>query len=250
MDLRSANARDFTCPSLGIEVPSIDPTKPPTLPADIKALESVTPKEIIWDVNDDGVADAICPASAPVLRTIYSPGVWKPRAVIITNGSPQTGHFNFAGSPDDNFKPVGYRGSDPGQIRDDQVKVCATSFDPPPDPDHGPCVTKADFGRVNLTGNLCPVDVRAINADDYTQLLGKFPQVQQLLFQASEDRLKNEGLITARHRRGAGPILWADWGPQPRGAALRKASAADTIATATAEDTAAAAPAFGSPYGL
>ena len=58
-------------------------------------------------------------------------------------------------------------------------------------------MTKADFGRVNLTGNLCPVDVRAINADDYTQLLGKFPQVQQLLFQASEDRLKNEGDIAS-----------------------------------------------------
>ncbi|HEV3229356.1 MAG TPA: LamG-like jellyroll fold domain-containing protein, partial [Solirubrobacteraceae bacterium] len=214
MDLGTASASDFTCPSLGIEVPSIDPSQPPQLPADVKALESVTPKEILWDLNGDGRVDAICPGTAPVLRTIYNPGTWNPRAVIITDASAQTGRFSFAGGPQDEFTTPGDNNQQPGTLRGDQVMVCATSFDPPPDPNHGPCVTNASIGRVNVTGNLCPIDVRAIDPNDYSTLLGKFPQVRQLLFAASEDRLRHEGALTARNRLASGPIVWADWGPQ------------------------------------
>lgn len=255
MDLRTAHAQDFTCPSLGIEVPSIDPSHPPVAPADIKALEKVTPKEILWDVDGDGTVDAACPASSPVLRTIYNPGRWNPRAVIITNGSAESGHFNFAGGrPQDEFTISGDNSSGPGTLRDNQVKVCATSFDPPPDPDHGPCITDATFGRVNLSGNLCPVDVRKLDPKDYNDLLGKdFPEIQKLLFAASEDRLKNEGIITARRRQPARGIVWSAWGRQQLAAghsSLHKASAADVAATATAEDTTAAMTAWQSPYGF
>src|SRR5262249_35091213 len=52
-----------------------------------------------------------------------------------------------------------------GKLRDKQEFACRTSIVPPPNPDTGPCVTDGTIGRVQLKGNMCPIDVRTIDPD-------------------------------------------------------------------------------------
>jgi hypothetical protein len=234
------------CPSLGIEIPAVNPTHPPT-GNNLGDLAGVQPKLIIWDLDGDGTADAICPGTAPVLRTILDPGEWKPRAVIVTDETLKSGTYHFANIGFDNS--THYPAPD-GIVRKNQVRVCSTSFDPPPDPASAPCVTRADFGQVHLEGNLCPVSVRALDAQDYEDLLGDphFAQLKAFMLAASEDELKNENGVTQTESLHKPPsvVTWARWAASsPRDV---PSDTAKTVA-ATNANTQAALSALNTPLG-
>lgn len=200
-------ARDTVrlCPDLEIKVPPIDPTRPPTQDADVmQRLANVTPKRILWDIDEDGVTDAACPGSAPVLRTIYDAGRWKPRAVIL-NMDDKPSHFAQA-----DFVQTPGPASRKGKARPGQVKVCATSFDPPRNPTY-PCVTAAQIGRVAITdANLCPISERQITPEDFVQLLGDNDDAKKMLLAASEAKVSGEGARTASRSPGA-RTHYVDW---------------------------------------
>jgi hypothetical protein len=236
------------CPSLGIEIPSVNPTHPPT-GGELGDLGEVQPKLILWDLDRDGATDAICPGTAPVLRTILEPNQWNARAVIITNETAKTGVYHFAQA---NFDSSVHYPAPKGKLRPNQVRVCSTSYDPPPDPAAAPCMTSADFGHVHLVGDLCPVAVRSLDPADYEDLLGspEFAQLKAFMLAASEDQLKNEAGVTVTRSPGSsipssGHVTWADWPASPRDAA---SDAAKAVATTNA-NVQAALSAQGSPTG-
>jgi hypothetical protein len=115
------------------------------------------------------------------------------------------------------------------------VKVCATSFDPPPNPQKTPCVTSASAGRVLVTGDLCPIDARDIAPADFAALDG---DVKDLLTAASEHRLFSEGTATSK-RAAVDPPTWVPLTPVPAGASARRVAAGDRADTATVDNVAA-----------
>lgn len=234
------------CPSLGIEIPAVNPTHPPT-GGNLGGLAGVQPKLIIWDLDNNGTADAICPGSAPVLRTILDPNQWHARAVIITDETAKTGVYHFAQA---NFDNSVHYPAPPGKLRANQVRVCSTSYDPPPDPAQAPCATSADFGHVHLVGNLCPVAVRALDKTDYEDLLGapEFKQLKAFMLAASEDQLKNENGVTQTQsvRRPPSTVTWAKW---PASSPRDVPSDAQKVVASTNANIQAALSAQGSPLG-
>jgi hypothetical protein len=207
------------CPSLGIQVAPIDPRRPPAQDKDlIERLAAVSPKQILWDLDGNGTTDAVCPGSAPVLRTIYQWNrAWHPRAVILDQND-QPAHFGDISWDTADGTP---RTTVGGKLRDAQVKVCAVSFDPPPDKKL-PCVTSGDIGRIHLSNaNLCPIDERAIDPKDFSQLLPNDPQgndIQGYLQAVSDARLAGEGTATNAKLRARGiATRWVRWHDSPTG---------------------------------
>jgi hypothetical protein len=214
-----------TCPSLSIEVKPIDPMAPPREPTGLLAeVAAATPVKIIWDLDNNGTTDGVCPASAPVMRSIldyhrdWNVGV----TIIDEDGTVHTGHLNF---------PLGDDITGGGELRPDQVNVCATSFDPPPSPQL-PCVTGGQIGSIHITNaNLCPISARDIQDADFEQLLSG--DLQQYLLRVSEQQLLNEGAATSSARRGDGgqaKPVYVGWDSPPTpGAAADTSSASSTL---------------------
>jgi hypothetical protein len=207
------------CPSLGIQVAPIDPLRPPAQDQElIGRLAAVSPKEILWDLDGNGTTDAVCPGSAPVLRTIYEWNrAWHPRAVILDQND-QPAHFGDLSWDTADGTP---RTTVDGKLRAAQVKVCAVSFDPPPDKKL-PCVTSGDIGRIHISNaNLCPIDERAINPKDFSQLLPDDAQgndIQGYLQAVSDARLAGEGTATKPKLRAPGiATRWVRWHDAPTG---------------------------------
>lgn len=234
------------CKSLGIQITPIDPLRPPQQDDDLmNQLAPVTPKKILWDLDGNDSVDATCPGSAPVLRTIlgYSTtgaGVkWAPRAVIV-DANDTVAHFGRTRFvfPEGHSENTAF----PGHLRNSQVFVCATSFDPPPNPQL-PCITSGDIGRIHISdANLCPIDARDINGADFVQLLGG--DLQQYLITASETRLAGEGAqaAAARYRSdGLAPVEYVGWDDERKAAprAVGQAPTLDQLTSAAAANTAA-----------
>ncbi len=170
---------------LGFEIPSIDPKQTGPLSLELQArVAPMTPEKVLWDVDNDGDTDATCPATAPVLRTILRPGVWEPHAVIVTHRSAATGIFGGAQTRFTHFKALWFQG-----LRDAQVFACRTSLTRPEHPATTACVTGGTVGRVRFTGNICPIDARAIDEEDVAAL--DEPLRKQLL-ELSERLLRAE----------------------------------------------------------
>lgn len=174
------------CHSLAIDIPPVSSSDPPVQDADFAEIVAPkTPKEVLWDVDGDSRTDAICPGTAPVLRSLLNKGAFNARAIIVAQDSELTGVFSSASAPV-------YSGGETqrkGTLRSAQPFVCRTGLTPPPDPNLGPCVTDANIGRVRITNaNLCPISVRAITLEE---LRANFPDVNG---QPSEDYLILKGI--------------------------------------------------------
>jgi hypothetical protein len=241
------------CPSLDIQVAPIDPLRPPAQDAELLArIADKTPSKILWDLDGNGTTDAVCPGDAPVLRTILGfDRNWHPRAVILDQ-SDQPAHFGDLPFALSNAKTTPTQA---GVLRDTQVKVCATSFDPPPDKEL-PCVTSGDIGRIHFSNaNLCPISARDINPDDFKDLLTG--DAQGYLAAVAEQDLAGTGHAALRSvSGGAIHTTWVRWDntPQrPQAAAVRTASGRildapfQKYAGAALENTAAALTARLSP---
>ena len=174
------------CPDMGFAIDPVDPNKPGTLTdAELNTLEAATPERILWDLDKDGRTDVDCPATAPVMRTLPDKGTYDVRAVIVTKDSAVTNVFGSAVQEYRHFD------SSNGKLRKTQAFVCRTSLDPPPDPEVGPCLTKGTIARVSVTGNFCPVFLRALD-----------PKVISGLPQDVYDLLKgmSDGLALGAHK--------------------------------------------------
>jgi hypothetical protein len=241
-----------SCPSLSIEVTPIDPLAPPREPTGLlQDVAASTPVKILWDIDHNGTTDASCPASAPVLRSILAHGNWHPRVVIMDeDGTLHTGDLRF---------PLGAHPISGGRLRPSQVRVCATSFDPPPKPQL-PCVTGGEIGSIHITdANLCPISARDLQDADFEQLLNG--DLKQYLLRVSEQQLRNEGASTSGVRQPGGGLarpIWVGWdGPPTPGTAsdvysgsanvrvgsltvsrrVLAAGLADSVATLTSENS-------------
>ncbi len=189
-----------SCPDLDIQITPIDPQKPPALSGDeIAAVGPSSPAEILWDLNDDGKTDAICPGSAPVLSTIFNyDSHYDPRVTIIDqDGTVSSGDIKLSLGTGQSY----------GELRSSQVRVCETSLDPPPTPQL-PCVTSGQIGSLTISNaNLCPIDARQIDPTDFGTLLPS--DLQAYLLAASEGQLAADGTLTdrvARSRPDGGPL--------------------------------------------
>ncbi len=180
------------CPDLGFKVQPVDPTNVRTLLDQelLTRLAPVIPERVLWDVDGDDRTDVECPGEAPVMRTLLAKGSWKPRAVIVTRDSAATGVYTSVG---DSFAHPLPENSKPARQRAAQAFVCRTSIEPPPDPEQSPCLTKGTIGRVEMTGNFCPVYLRAIPPNDLKGL----PDDVYKVLSAMASQLK-----TARAKRG------------------------------------------------
>jgi FG-GAP-like repeat len=176
-----------TCPDMGFAIDPVDPEKPGTLTeAELNILEGATPERVLWDLDKDGITDVDCPASAPVMRTLPEKGEYDVRAVIVTKDSAVTNVFGSATQTYRHFD------ASPGKLRPTQAFVCRTSLEPPPNPDVGPCLTKGTIARVSITGNFCPVYLRAL---DPNVIAGLPKDVYDLL------KGMSDGLALGDHKR-------------------------------------------------
>jgi hypothetical protein len=188
----------------------------------------VVPQEILWDVNSDGKVDAICPGTAPVLRSIYDRGYYNVRAVLVLPGSVDTGEYpsialtfnHYADTPPPGSKLLRYVGSGVptpngagarsasvpvglpdafrlGLPRPTQPFACRTSLIPPPDPVL-PCTDEGYIGQVHVEGNLCPISLRRIPKPELDQIRAQDPDLYDLLV------AENQSLGLA-HDRGRAP---------------------------------------------
>ena len=170
------------CGNLGFALASVDPATAPSIdPVLAERLRGMTPERVLWDIDGDHRTDAWCPGTAPVLRTILNPGHWAPHAVIVAPDSVTTDIYGMGSTAFDHGGKTG-----PTQLRPAQPFSCRTALTPPPNPNVGPCVTDGTIGRVHVTGNLCPINVRNLSDDDINALgdgledmLGAFSQAQE-----------------------------------------------------------------------
>ena len=202
--------------STALQPPGIDP--------------GIVPERVLWDVNNDGRLDASCPGTAPVLRSIYRPGVYTVRAVLILPGSVESGLYpstvltfnHFAPAPPIGaytYKPgsaglasvFAHRralrdaGSASGPVRAGQPFACRTSLDPPVHTPQ-PCVSEGVAGKVHVTGNLCPISLRSLPQQEIDAFQKSDPDVYALL-QAQNDAL---GPDRRSARERAAPRAFAD----------------------------------------
>jgi hypothetical protein len=153
------------CPDLGFKVQPVDPTNARTvLDADLLArIAPVIPERVLWDIDGDNRTDVECPGTAPVMRSMLDKGSWNPRAVIVAKDSAATGIYaSVGGRVGDSFGHPESKDTKPARRRPAQAFVCRTSIEPPPDPKQSPCLTKGTIGRVEVSGNFCPVYLRAL----------------------------------------------------------------------------------------
>lgn len=228
------------CPSLRIEVPSIDPLRPPQSDPDLlKDIDEISPRVVLWDLDQDGKTDAACPGSAPVLRSIYDQENWHAHVVIVDQDNTyHEGSIDFDYTPDGSPKVK-------GSLRDAQVKVCSTSFDPPPVPSL-PCITHGEIGRAQISGNLCPINARAITKDDFNGLFDG--DVQQFLINAAEQDLANQGQPTSKASLHEQPgNAHTDWVPWERPPGVERALIQSKDVAGALDSTIAAVTAYKSP---
>ena len=180
------------CNNMGLTLPPADPTKPADIDPALQArLERTTPTEVVWDVDNDGKTDIVCPGSAPVVRGLLDPGKWSPRAVIIFSDTATTGRIGSVQAGPFWFPK--YKADLPnGKLRTPtQPLWCRTSIVPPPDPKTGPCTMHGAIGNVQLEGNLCPINLRATPDDAFDGLpsdtLAVLDQAATAITQAEKD---------------------------------------------------------------
>lgn len=208
----AVSSQFYLCHSLGIQIAPIDPLRPPAQDtALLAAIAPATPAAIYWDLDHNASTDAVCPGSAPVVRTIFPSGRWHPRVVIVDeDGTVHSGDISF---------PLYNHPLSGGRLRSGEVRVCGTSLDPPPTPQL-PCVTAGTIGGIQITNaNLCPIDARQINNADFSQLLTA--DLKQYLLRVSEQQLANSGdAVTAAARPDGGPAqtVYAPWSSTPQAA--------------------------------
>lgn len=183
---------------------------------------SVVPVRILWDLNSDGVVDANCPGSAPVLRTIFGRGYYNVRAVLVLPGSVESGeypsitytlaHDPSAPPPADKFLPytgglsaialAHFRGLRPhisvpitvqtsaalqlGSLRKAQPFACRTTLQPPPDPPSQACASEGYIGQVHVVGNLCPISLRRIPQSEVDAIQTNDPDLYDLLVEENK----------------------------------------------------------------
>ena len=165
------------CPQLDIDVPPVDARTPlaSLSPAEQAELDNDQPVRVLWDFDSDGRTDASCDPQAPILRTLLSRGNYHVRAVIISKYSADNGSYDVV---DYDLSHFPQSPTQKGAVRPGQPFACKTSLEPPPEPAL-PCVNEVTFGRVHMTGNLCPISARRIPPAEYDGLPGN---VQDMLF--------------------------------------------------------------------
>lgn len=185
----------------------------------------VVPERILWDFNSDGVLDADCPGSAPVARTIFRPGNYNVRAILVLPGSEESGQYpsttltlsHFPPNPPPGgvlikYTPGGLSATSVihlraraagafaspfstniqsdlklklGLIRKAQPFACRTSLAVPVATPK-PCVAEGYIGKVRVQGNLCPISLRSIPNDEVQALKKSDPDVYDLLVAQNE----------------------------------------------------------------
>jgi hypothetical protein len=221
------------CPDLGFRVEPIDPSNAGTLDPDLQAqLDPVTPVTVLWDFNNDGKTDAECPPGAPVVRTLFDKGEYAVSATIVAKNSAATGIYGFAKmnlkNPSGKTFP-GYTRT----LRKGQPFACRTSILPPADPDTQSCIRSGTIGRVQVTGNLCPVYLRAIDPD----VLAKLPPDVYATLKVFAGKLA----VAARAPKPSDEIVVGDDNVTPRStlatADVRATTRSSVFATAADADS-------------
>jgi hypothetical protein len=242
-----------TCPNLGVQSPSIDPSHPPALTdAERVSLAGETPLAIIWDFGQDGHTDAICPGTAQVLRTMLKRGRWTGTGLIVYPDSAQS--HSYGGVSFGIVQPENYTGTETGRVRQPQPFVCRGSIDPPPDPKTGPCVQDGTVGRVHVTGNLCPINVRAIPQAQIDALKESTEEGKEgALYNILADFSLKQGLRSAvaddpLHRAYLDAPALAAWAPARLGSPRTQRDG--TLASSTVDATAYNAQAALSSFAL
>ncbi|MFL5780722.1 MAG: hypothetical protein ACJ760_05365 [Thermoleophilaceae bacterium] len=195
------------CADLGFKVNAVTPGQQGTLPTEIRMqLAPVSPERVLWDFDGDQRIDAECPAGSPVVRTMLDSGHWNVHAVIVDRDSAQTGVYWNAGGPDSKFDfdhpPLTKKDPGPrskGQLRPGQVFACRSSVSPPPDPEVGSCVNAGNIGRVQIVGNFCPINLRAVDPDILKGLKDTAPAVYTILKTMAD----NQPVRKASRREGS-----------------------------------------------
>lgn len=188
---------------LGFALPSVDPAKAPALdPVLAERLAPMTPDRVLWDLDGDGKTDATCPGSAPVLHTILNGGHWNPRAVIVAPDSAETQIYGMATTSFDHANAGDAAKFGAGKLRSGQPFTCLTSLAPPPNTDTGPCVTDGTIGRVHISGNLCPINVRNLDPDDIDALPDDLQPMLLAFSQAQERAATRTVYASLRSLRG------------------------------------------------
>jgi len=202
---------------MGFGIAPVDPSRPlPIDPLLRSRLAAVTPTQVIWDVDDDGRTDATCPGAAPVLRSLLGRGDWNPRAIVVYPDSAQTGVFSEArfqnGAVLEN--PPRISNLPQGRLRNGQPFACRTSLEQPAEPATGPCITEGTVGRVRVTGNLCPISVRAMKQSEIDHLKTNDGPLYDLLVEMAEQLNRDDPRARAARRSVVGPETHAELLPR------------------------------------
>ena len=184
------------CPFIATTIQPVNAETAPLLPADQQAvLEQVTPLRVLWDVDGNGTTDISCPGSSPVIRGMFNKGRYKVNALIVNPDSLATGTFvrvqPVPSKTGDGLLTVDFPNVNqtaPGGLRTPQPLWCRNTITPPPDPKTGPCTSTGTIGRVQLVGNLCPMNVRAISQENIDELTPDLRAVIQKVVDAVNTR--------------------------------------------------------------
>ncbi|HEY4094602.1 MAG TPA: hypothetical protein VGM33_03785, partial [Baekduia sp.] len=205
------------CPDLGFHVDPVDPSNAGVLDPDLQAqLDPVTPVTVLWDFNGDHRTDAECAPGAPVVRTMLDRGKWTARATIVAKNSVATGIYGSATLTFDNPENSGvkFTGGSKTTLRSAQPFSCQTSILPPPDPESSSCIRSATIGLVQVTGNLCPIYLRAIDPS----VLAHLPADVYTTLKVFAEKLAVASRARAADRRRYGGVAVALDGVTPPGA--------------------------------
>jgi streptogramin lyase len=165
------------CPLLSIAITRLDVKRPPPLDAQTsRIIAAERPEQVLWDVDGDGHVDAVCGQDAPMLSAYYDPGEYTVKAVFVNaagraSGSFETGDFQLQVSKSDTSR---------GKVRPGQGFACSESVDPPQERAQ-PCTDSATFGRVHVSGSLCPVSLAQIPEVEIEYLKASQPKVYAVL---------------------------------------------------------------------
>ncbi len=203
------------CPRLALRVPPLVPATVAQATVDEQnAIARTRPLQTLWDFDADGRTDATCDPDAPILRSLYSRGIYTARAVIVNADSEATGVYSITDLALAHFPTsAGQKGA----LRNGQPFACRTSMEPPPSPVQ-PCVKELTVGRAHMTGNLCPISARRVPEAEFA---GLPTNVQKLL----EDQALNSAADLRRRTVRIPGDTRVGGLPVPRQAALNDALA-------------------------
>ncbi len=79
---------------------------PPAVETDQPVHPDLLPEQVLWDLDSSGTVDIACPGSAPVARSIYSAGWYRPRGILVLPGSEETGVYPTVTEYFDHHSPL------------------------------------------------------------------------------------------------------------------------------------------------